>query len=85
MVWYGGWDPSEQNEENKSEQVRQCMDLEHCLHWLHAVAPTHRDELVQAVRFHEMVVQVFTREPKLVVVADRILVDRIQRIYWYGG
>jgi hypothetical protein len=24
-----------------SAQVMQCMDLAHCLHWLHAVAPTH--------------------------------------------
>jgi hypothetical protein len=31
----GGWDPSAQSEESKSEQARQCMDVEHCLHWLH--------------------------------------------------
>jgi hypothetical protein len=24
-----------------SEQVKECMDLEHCLHWLH-LEPTHR-------------------------------------------
>jgi hypothetical protein len=40
----GRWDPSEENEENKSEQVRQCMDLEHCLHWLH-LEPTHQEKL----------------------------------------
>jgi hypothetical protein len=36
----GGWDPSAQSEGSKSEQVRQRMDLEHCLHWLH-LEPTH--------------------------------------------
>jgi hypothetical protein len=42
-----GWDPSRESDnsksepsESKSEQVRQCMDLEHCLHWLH-LEPTH--------------------------------------------
>jgi hypothetical protein len=53
----GGWDPSAQSEENKSEQVRQCMDLSeqvrqcmdlqhclHCLHWLH-LEPTHLSTL----------------------------------------
>jgi hypothetical protein len=28
----GKWDPSAQSGDNKSEQVRQCMDLQHCLH-----------------------------------------------------
>jgi hypothetical protein len=36
-----GWGPRAQSDDSKSEQVRQCMDLQHCLHWLHAVAPTH--------------------------------------------
>jgi hypothetical protein len=36
----GGWDPSAQSEGSKSEQARQCMDLQHCLHWLH-LGPTH--------------------------------------------
>jgi hypothetical protein len=40
-IYDGGWDPSAQRDDSKSEQVRQCMDLRHCLHWLHAVAPTH--------------------------------------------
>jgi hypothetical protein len=35
-----GWDPSGESEERKSEQARQCMDLEHSLHWLH-LEPTH--------------------------------------------
>jgi hypothetical protein len=33
--------PSAQSEGIKSAQVRQCMDRKHCLHWLHAVSPTH--------------------------------------------
>jgi hypothetical protein len=52
-----GWDPSAQSAESKSEQARQCMDLEyylhclhclHCLHWLH-LEPTHL-ALVHAIR-----------------------------------
>jgi hypothetical protein len=35
-----GWDPSAQSGGSKSEQVKQCMDPEHCLHWLH-LEPTH--------------------------------------------
>jgi hypothetical protein len=35
-----GWDPSAHSGESKPEQVRQCMALEHCLHWLH-LEPTH--------------------------------------------
>jgi hypothetical protein len=31
-IYDGRWDPSKESEENKSEQVRQCMDLQHCLH-----------------------------------------------------
>jgi hypothetical protein len=33
-------DPSAQSGGSKSEQVRQCMDLEHCPHWLH-LEPNH--------------------------------------------
>jgi hypothetical protein len=29
------WDPSGESSNSKSEQVKQCMDLEHCLHCLH--------------------------------------------------
>jgi hypothetical protein len=36
----GRWDPSGESVNSESEQVRQCMDLEHCLHWLH-LEPTH--------------------------------------------
>jgi hypothetical protein len=36
----GGWDPSAVSDDSKSEQVKQCMDLVHCLHWLH-LEPTH--------------------------------------------
>jgi hypothetical protein len=40
-IYDGGWDPSgESDNNNKSEQVKQCMDLRHCLHWLH-LEPTH--------------------------------------------
>jgi hypothetical protein len=35
-----GWNPSAHSGESKTEQVRQCMALEHCLHWLH-LEPTH--------------------------------------------
>jgi hypothetical protein len=37
---YCGWDPSAQSGGSKSEQVKHCMDLEHCVHWLH-LEPTH--------------------------------------------
>jgi hypothetical protein len=37
----GGWDPIAQSEGSKSEQVKQCMNLQHCLHQLH-LEPTHR-------------------------------------------
>jgi hypothetical protein len=36
----GGWDPSAESDNSKSEQVKHCMDLEHCMHWLH-LEPTH--------------------------------------------
>jgi hypothetical protein len=36
----GGWVPSVQSEESKSEQDKECMDLKHCMHWLH-LEPTH--------------------------------------------
>jgi hypothetical protein len=36
----GGWDPSAQSGGSMSEQVEECMDLEHRLHWLH-LEPTH--------------------------------------------
>jgi hypothetical protein len=35
-----GWVPSGESDSSKSEQVKECMDLEHCLHWLH-LEPTH--------------------------------------------
>jgi hypothetical protein len=35
-----GWDPSAHSGESKPKQVRQCMALEHCLHWLH-LEPAH--------------------------------------------
>jgi hypothetical protein len=35
-----GWDPSAQSDNNKSEQVKQCMDLRQCLNLLH-LEPTH--------------------------------------------
>jgi hypothetical protein len=35
-----GWNPSAQRDDSTSEQARQCMDLQHCLHWLH-FEPTH--------------------------------------------
>jgi hypothetical protein len=31
-IYDGGWDPSEESEESKSEQVMHCMDPQHCLH-----------------------------------------------------
>jgi hypothetical protein len=34
-IYDGGWDPSAQSGDSKSEQVIQCVDLEHCPHWLH--------------------------------------------------
>jgi hypothetical protein len=34
------WDASAQSEVSKSELVRQCIDLQHCLHWLY-LEPTH--------------------------------------------
>jgi hypothetical protein len=33
----GGCDPNGEREISKSEQVKQCMDLEHCLHCLHCL------------------------------------------------
>jgi hypothetical protein len=36
----GGWDPSVQSGGSMSEQVKKCINLEHCLHWLH-LEPTH--------------------------------------------
>jgi hypothetical protein len=39
-IYDGGWDPSAQSGGSKSEQVKKCMDLEHCPHWLH-LEPTH--------------------------------------------
>jgi hypothetical protein len=36
----GGWGPSGGSDISKSEQVKQCMNLDHCLHWLH-LEPTH--------------------------------------------
>jgi hypothetical protein len=35
-----GCDPSAQSGNGKSEQVKQRMDLEHCLHWLR-LEPAH--------------------------------------------
>jgi hypothetical protein len=41
VLWgVGGRDPSAESDNSKSEQVEQCMDLEHRLHWLH-LDPTH--------------------------------------------
>jgi hypothetical protein len=37
-IYDGGWDPSGESDNSKSEQVKQCMDLEHCLHCLHLEA-----------------------------------------------
>jgi hypothetical protein len=34
-IYDSGWDPRAESNGSKSEQVRQCMDLQHCLHWLH--------------------------------------------------
>jgi hypothetical protein len=28
----GGWDPSRESDSSKSEQIKQCMDLEHYIH-----------------------------------------------------
>jgi hypothetical protein len=39
----GRWDPSAHSGNSNSERVRQCIDLEHCLHWLH-LEPTHLNE-----------------------------------------
>jgi hypothetical protein len=39
-----GWDPSAESDNSKSEQVKNCMDLEHCLHLLH-LEPTHELEI----------------------------------------
>jgi hypothetical protein len=36
----GGWEPSEESVSSKSGRASQCMDLQHCLHWLH-LEPTH--------------------------------------------
>jgi hypothetical protein len=33
-IYDGGWDPSGESDNSKSEQAKQCMDLQHCLHWL---------------------------------------------------
>ena len=51
---YERWDPSAQSDSNKSEQVKQCMDLKHCLHWLHAVAPTHLVQLMRSRPSHHV-------------------------------
>jgi hypothetical protein len=42
-IWYSGWDPSAQSEESKSEQVKHCIDLVHCVHGAHwlDLEPTH--------------------------------------------
>ena len=69
MVWYGGWDPCAQSDGSKSEQVRQCMDLQHSLHWLH-LGPTHQYGRVQRMSRLEGRYDVRT-----------VLVDTIQRIY----
>jgi hypothetical protein len=37
---YGGCDPRAESGGSKLAQARQCMDLEHCLHWLHFDEPT---------------------------------------------
>jgi hypothetical protein len=34
-IYDDGWDPGAQSDDSKSEQVTQCMNLEHCLHRLH--------------------------------------------------
>jgi hypothetical protein len=36
-IYDGGWDRSAESVGSKSEQVKQCTDLEHCLH----LEPTH--------------------------------------------
>jgi hypothetical protein len=78
MYGKGGWDPSGESEESKPEQVRQCMDLEHCLHSLH-LEPTHRvwfylhlDAALTALSYARC-------SPGRAV--QDVLVDRIQRIY----
>jgi hypothetical protein len=40
-IYDGRRDPSAQRDDSKSEQAMQCMDLQHCLHWLH-LGPTHQ-------------------------------------------
>jgi hypothetical protein len=37
-IYDGGWDPSAESDGSKSEQVKQCMDLAHFIHWLHLKA-----------------------------------------------
>jgi hypothetical protein len=36
----GGWVRSRESDSSRSEQVKQCMDLQHCPHWLN-LEPTH--------------------------------------------
>jgi hypothetical protein len=35
---------SAQSVNSKSKEVKHCMDLEHCLHWLH-LEPTHQQDI----------------------------------------
>jgi hypothetical protein len=39
-IYHGGWDPRAESVNSKSEQVKQGVDLDHCLHWLH-LEPTY--------------------------------------------
>jgi hypothetical protein len=34
-IYDGGYVPRGESDNSKSEQVKHCMDLEHCRHWLH--------------------------------------------------
>jgi hypothetical protein len=45
-IYDSGWDPSAQSDDSRSEQVKRCMDLKHCVSFLH-LEPAHllRDRL----------------------------------------
>jgi hypothetical protein len=68
MTTCGGWDPSGESDNSKSEQVKQCMGLEHYLHCLH-LEPTH---LLLPIRF------ILGLAPTVCRLADPDLVDKIQ-------
>jgi hypothetical protein len=34
-IYDGGWGPSAESDDSKTKQVKCCLGLQHCLHWLH--------------------------------------------------